>query len=161
MIHTESKFYDGVEVRAQKPFDVRTIQERREDLYDINMWPHDTYIDENGDEHYTIYMKEGMTVTVTGTKENPVFEQYMLIDLSKMLNKDYSGWKLLGTGSTPGGAVEHSLEILMVVVRTKHIINHKSLMVVRRMEQLLEVKLKKNKHRLKYGIYNSTAQRYR
>jgi hypothetical protein len=103
MIHTESKFYDGVEVRAQKPFDVRTIQERREDLYDINMWPHDTYIDENGEEHYTIYMKEGMTVTVTGTKENPVFEQYMLIDLSKMLNKDYSGWKLLGTGGTPGG----------------------------------------------------------
>ena len=102
MIHTESKFYDGVEVRAQKPFDVRTIQERREDLYDINMWPHDTYVDENGDEHYTIYMKEGMTVTVTGTKENPVFEQYMLVDLSKMLNKDYSGWKLLGTGSTPG-----------------------------------------------------------
>ena len=103
MIHTESKFYDGVEVRALKPFDVRTIQERREDLYDINMWPHDTYIDENGEEHYTIYMKEGMTVTVTGTKENPVFEQYMLIDLSKMLNKDYSGWKLLGTCSTPGG----------------------------------------------------------
>lgn len=103
MIHTESKFYDGVEVRAQKPFDVRTIQEHREDLYDINMWPHDTYVDENGDEHYTIYMKEGMTVTVTGTKENPVFEQYMLVDLSKMLNKDYSGWKLLGTGGTPGG----------------------------------------------------------
>ena len=103
MIHTESKFYDGVEVRAQKPFDVRTIQERREDLYDINMWPHDTYIDENGEEHYTIYMKEGMTVTVTGTKENPVFEQYMLVDLSKMLNKDYSGWKLLGTGGIPGG----------------------------------------------------------
>lgn len=103
MIHTESKFYDGVEVRAQKPFDVRTIQERREDLYDINMWPHDTYIDEDGKEHYTIYMKEGMTVTVTGTKDNPIFEQYMLVDLDKMLNKDYSGWKLLGTGSAPGG----------------------------------------------------------
>lgn len=109
MIHTESKFYDGVEVRAQKPFDVRTIQERREDLYDINKWPHDTYIGEDGKEHYTIYMKEGMVVTVTGTKENPVFDQYMLVDLSKMLNKDYSGWKFLGTGSSPGGGGGSSL----------------------------------------------------
>ena len=103
MVHTETKFYDGIEVRAQKPLDVRTIQVRREDLYDINKWPHDTYIDENGKTRYTIYMKEGMVVTVTGTKDNPVFDQYMLIDIDKMLEKDYSGWKYLGSIGLPGG----------------------------------------------------------
>ena len=103
MVNTGTKIYDGIEVRAQKPLDVRTVVTYREDLYKLSSWPHDTHVDVEGNEHHTIYMKEGMTVTVTGTKENPVFEQYMLVDLSKMLNKDYSGWKLLGTGSTPGG----------------------------------------------------------
>lgn len=103
MIYAESKFYDGIEVRAQKPLDVRTIVEKREDLYNINTWPHDSYIDENGVVQYTIYMKEGMVVTVTGTKETPVFDLYMLTDLSKILDKGYAGWKFLGTGSSPGG----------------------------------------------------------
>lgn len=99
MIHTKSKFYDGIEVRAQKPLDVRTIVTHKEDLYKLSTWPHDTYIDESGVEHYTIYMKEGMSVTVTGTKENPIYDLYILTDLSKILNKDYSGWKLVAGGS--------------------------------------------------------------
>lgn len=106
MINSATKIYDGLEVRTQKPLDVRTIVTYREDLYKIDTWPHDTYIDDNGVEQYTIYMKEGMVVTVTGDKTNPVFERYMLIDLSKILNKDYSGWKFIdgGTGGLGGGA---------------------------------------------------------
>lgn len=103
MIQSESKFYDGIEVRAQKPLDVRTIVTNREDLYKLSSWPHDTYIDENGEEHHTIYMKEGMRVTVTGTKDNPIFDLYILTDLSKILESDYSGWKFIGTAGSPGG----------------------------------------------------------
>ena len=103
MIYTESKIYDGIEVRAQKPIDVRSIVQDKSDLCKLSTWPHDTYIDENGDEHHTIYMKEGMTVMVTGDKDNPVFNQYVLCDLEKILNKDYSGWKLLGSGGSPEG----------------------------------------------------------
>lgn len=105
MIHTETKIYDGIEVRAQKPMDVRSQVTYKEDLYKLSTWPHDTYIDEDGNEHHTIYMKEGMTVMVTGDKENPVFEQYVLIDMDKILNRDYSGWKLMNgsTGNQGGG----------------------------------------------------------
>lgn len=103
MIYTKSKFYDGIEVRAQKPLDVRTIVEKREDLYKLSTWPHDTYVDEGGKEHHTIYMKEGMLITVTGTKDNPVFDLYMLVDLDKILEPDYSGWKFIGSSGTPGG----------------------------------------------------------
>lgn len=102
MIQTESKFYDGIEVRAQKPLDVRTIVEKREDLYKLNTWPHDTYIDEDGIEHYTIYMKEGMCVTVTGTKDNPVFDLYMLVNIDKILDQNYAGWKFIGSAGSPG-----------------------------------------------------------
>ena len=102
MIDTETKIYDGIEVRAQKPLDVRSQVTYREDLYKLSSWPHDTYIDEDGKEHHTIYMKEGMMVMVTGDKQNPVFELYVLTDLSKILEKDYSGWKLYSGGSGGG-----------------------------------------------------------
>lgn len=105
MIETSMKLYDGIEVRAQKPLDVRSIVKYREDLYNINSWPHDSYIDEHGVEHHTIYMKEGMMVVVTGDETTPVFELYILTDVSKILNKDYSGWKYVGgAGSSQGGA---------------------------------------------------------
>lgn len=103
MIHTATKIYDGIEVRAQKPMDVRSQVTYREDLYKLSSWPHDTYVDEEGNEYHTIYMKEGMTVMVTGDKLNPIFEQYVLIDLDKILNKDYSGWKLMGSSGGQGG----------------------------------------------------------
>lgn len=114
MIKTETKIYDGIEVRAQKPLDVRSQVTYREDLYKISSWPHDTFVDDNGEEHHTIYMKEGMVVMVTGDKQNPIYEQYVLIDLDKILNKDYSGWKYLGssgggmslTGNIDGGRAD-------------------------------------------------------
>jgi hypothetical protein len=100
---TDIKIYDGIEVRAQKPMDVRSIVTYREDLYKLETWPHDSYVDENGDVHHIIYMKEGMQVTVTGDKTNPIFEVYILTDLNKILEKDYSGWKLhTGSGSPTG-----------------------------------------------------------
>jgi hypothetical protein len=43
-----------------------------------------------------------MVVTVTGTKDNPIFDLYILTDLSKILEKDYSGWKFVGSGGLPG-----------------------------------------------------------
>jgi hypothetical protein len=99
---TDIKIYDGIEVRAQKPMDVRSIVTYREDLYKLETWPHDSYVDENGDVHHIIYMKEGMQVTVTGDKTNPIFEVYILTDLNKILEKDYSGWKLYSGGSGGG-----------------------------------------------------------
>lgn len=105
MASSETKIYDGIEVRAQQAMDVRTIVVNREDLYKLSTWPHDSYIDEDGKEHHTIYMKEGMTVMVTGTKDNPVFEQYILVDLSKILESDYSGWKFMGNMTGGGGGL--------------------------------------------------------
>lgn len=109
MINAETKIYDGIEVRAQKPLDVRSVVTYREDLYKLSSWPHDTYIDEDGREHHTIYMKEGMIVTVTGNEETgPIFELYVLTDLSKILEKDYSGWKFIGglnNGNGGGGSM--------------------------------------------------------
>lgn len=103
MIKTDTKIYDGIEVRAQKPMDVRTIVTYREDLYKLSTWPHDTYIDEDGNEHHTIYMREGMTVMVTGDKSNPIFESYVLVDLSKILDPGYAGWKFAGNMNGGGG----------------------------------------------------------
>ena len=103
MIYSETKLYDGIEVRAQKPIDVRSQVTYREDLYKLSSWPHDTYIDEDGKEHHTIYMKEGMMVMVTGDKDNPIFELYILQDLNKILEKDYSGWKYFGPGGNNSG----------------------------------------------------------
>lgn len=107
MTKSSTKIYDSIEVRAQKPIDSRSMVTYREDLYKLKSWPHDSYIDENGVEQHTIYMKEGMIVCVTGDKENPIFELYILTDLSKILNPDYSGWKYVGSmggGSIGGGA---------------------------------------------------------
>lgn len=120
MIQSGAKFYDGIEVRAQKPVDVRTIVESKEDLYKLSSWPHDEYIEgmggqyavaENGNK-YVVYMKEGMVVTVTGTKDNPIHDLYILTDITKILGEKiedengnpigwdyYAGWKHYTGGS--------------------------------------------------------------
>lgn len=100
MTQSAMKIYDGIEVRAQQFLDARSAVTYREDLYKLESWPHDSYIDENGDVQHTIYMKEGMMVMVTGDKDNPIFDLYVLTDLSKILNKDYSGWKFMGAGGS-------------------------------------------------------------
>lgn len=123
MTPTGLKIYDGFEVRAQEALDPRTIVTNREDLYNINSWPHDeitgidpenvpenilpvTYLNEDGSttiRYYVVYMKEGMRVTVTGPKDNRVFDLYILTDLMNITNA--SGWKYIGTASSPGGGM--------------------------------------------------------
>ena len=83
--------HDSIEPRVQKSLDSRLIVTYKEDLYKLETWPHDSYVDENGETQHTIYMKEGMVITVTGDKTNPIFDLYILKDLSKILEKDYSG----------------------------------------------------------------------
>ena len=101
MITSNLTIYDGIEVRAQSALDPRTIVTTREQLTDINTWPHDVVVDEEGNEHYTVYMKEGMQVTVTGPKENRVFETYMLIDVELITSME--GWMFMGQGGSGGG----------------------------------------------------------
>lgn len=91
---SNAKIYNGLEVWAQESIDSRTIVTTKEQLYTLETWPHDI----GADGKPIIYMKEGMVVTVTGTKEQPVHDLYILTDLSKILETDYSGWKLVGGG---------------------------------------------------------------
>ena len=44
MTPTGLQVFDGIEVRAQQPLDLRSIVTTREDLFDINTWPHDEVI---------------------------------------------------------------------------------------------------------------------
>ena len=67
---SNAKIYNGLEVRAQKALDTRTIVTYKSQLRELNTWPHDI----GADGKPIIYMKEGMMVTVTGTKEQPVFD---------------------------------------------------------------------------------------
>lgn len=66
------------EVKMQAALDPRMTVDTKTELINKETWPYD------GD---TIYMKEGMCVDV---KEERC--SYMLVDLSKILNTDYSGW---------------------------------------------------------------------
>lgn len=75
------KFASNFEVKIQGLLDPRQGVENKEDLINKETFPYD------GD---TIYMKEGMLVTVSSTQE-----VYMLISLQNILADDYSGWKLI------------------------------------------------------------------
>lgn len=99
-----AKIYDSIELRAQKVLDARTIVTYKEQLCQLDTWPHDI----GADGKPIIYMKEGMVITVTGTKNNPVFDLYILVDLDKILDKNYAGWKYYGGGS--GGAMTANLD---------------------------------------------------
>ena len=69
MTPTGIHMFDGIEVRAQQPLDLRSIVTTREDLFDINTWPHDEVegIDpENVPENVipvTYKTEEGETIT--------------------------------------------------------------------------------------------------
>lgn len=78
-----SIFTSTIQLKLQALLDPRGGVDKKAELYDINTWPHD------GD---VIYMKEGMLVTVRSEKS-----VYMLVDLSKILNTDYSGWLRMDT----------------------------------------------------------------
>ena len=86
--NSDYKLYDGIEVLAQQVLDKRSIVNTKSDLIKLETWPHD------GD---TIYMKEGMVITVRETGD-----LYVLMSLPDILNKSYKGWRFYGSGGGSG-----------------------------------------------------------
>lgn len=70
------------QVKMQEALDPRNVVESKADLINKDTWPSD------GD---TLYLYKGMIVSVV--QENNV---YFLIDVSKALDADYSGWIRIG-----------------------------------------------------------------
>ena len=66
----------------QEALDPRNVVESKADLINKDTWPSD------GD---TLYLYKGMIVSVV--QEN---NAYLLIDVSKALDADYSGWIRIG-----------------------------------------------------------------
>ena len=82
------------EVKIQALLDPRGGVDTKEELINKETFPYD------GD---TIYMKEGMLVTVSSTQE-----VYMLVSLENILATDYSGWKRVDAGAvTPVEIVDN------------------------------------------------------
>lgn len=75
------KFAANFEVKAQEALDPRVVVDSKADLINKETWPYD------GE---TIYLYNGLIVAVVADKS-----MYMLIDKTKVLQADYSGWKQL------------------------------------------------------------------
>jgi hypothetical protein len=78
------KFAANFEVKLQGLLDPRGGVTNKSELINKETFPYD------GD---TIYMQEGMLVTVSATQE-----VYMLVSLANILAEDYSGWKRIDAG---------------------------------------------------------------
>lgn len=74
-------FAANFEVKAQEALDPRVVVDTKGDLINKDTWPFD------GE---TIYLYNGLIVAVVADKS-----MYMLIDKTKVLESDYSGWKQL------------------------------------------------------------------
>lgn len=82
------------EVKMQALLDPRGGVDTKEELINKETFPYD------GD---TVYMKEGMLVTVSSTQE-----VYMLVSLANIFATDYSGWKRMDPGAvTPVEIVDN------------------------------------------------------
>lgn len=75
------------EVHRQGPIDYRLLKKNKEDLINIDKWPHET----NSEGVAIPYVYKTMIVGVESTGE-----LYKLKDVSKMFDSDYSGWELVG-----------------------------------------------------------------
>lgn len=75
------------EVQRQGPIDYRLLKKNKEDLINIDKWPHET----NSEGIAIPYVYKTMIVGVESTGE-----LYKLKDVSKMFDSDYSGWELVG-----------------------------------------------------------------
>ena len=75
------KFAANFEVKAQEALDPRVVVDSKADLINKETWPYD------GE---TLYLYNGLIVAVVADKS-----MYMLIDKTKVLQADYSGWKQL------------------------------------------------------------------
>lgn len=74
-------FAANFEVKAQEALDPRVVVDSKADLINKETWPYD------GE---TIYLYNGLIVAVVAD-----MSMYMLIDKTKVLETDYSGWKQL------------------------------------------------------------------
>lgn len=90
------KFAANFEVKLQGLLDPRGGVTTKDELINKETFPYD------GD---TIYMTEGMLVTVSSTQE-----VYMLTNLSKILESDYSGWKRIDAGDVTQLEIVDNLE---------------------------------------------------
>lgn len=73
------------QVKMQEALDPRMVVEKKSDLISKETWPYDGN---------TLYLYRGMVVGVA--EESKL---YILSDVSKALNADYSGWVQIGGGS--------------------------------------------------------------
>lgn len=81
----------NIEVRTQLPYIVgRGPVKTKEALIKAETWPHD--IDDEGNKIFYVY--EGMIIPVISSQDI-----YMLVDRDKILDPDYSGWKLVSVGT--------------------------------------------------------------
>lgn len=90
------QFAANFEVKLQGLLDPRGGVTNKNELINKETFPYD------GD---TIYMKEGMLVTVSSTQE-----VYMLVSLDNILAEDYSGWKRIDAGAAQQLEVVDNLE---------------------------------------------------
>ena len=88
------------QVLKQAPLDCRRKKKTKADLINPKSWPKDGN---------TIYVYPTMLVGIEDTGEI-----YKLIDVSKIFNADYSGWKLFegNSGGGGGGGADINPELL-------------------------------------------------
>lgn len=84
------------EVKMQAALDPRVVVDTKSELINKETWPY------NGD---TIYLYEGLIVAVRADKA-----MYMLVDITKVLAADYSGWKQLDVSAAQTVEIIDSLD---------------------------------------------------
>lgn len=79
----------SIDVRTQKPLEPkRGPVQNKSQLISADTWSYD-----KSGENYTFYVYPGMIIPVISSQEI-----YMLIDPTKILEKDYSGWAPISGG---------------------------------------------------------------
>lgn len=86
----DNTIINSIEVRTQKPLEAkRGPVQKQSDLYNINTWLTDTYVDRNGKTQHIAYAYNGMVVSVISSRE-----LWMLVDVNKITSVD--GWVRIG-----------------------------------------------------------------
>lgn len=100
------KLSANIEVRKQAPLDDRLAKMTKADLIKSESWASD-----NGTYYVYKYM-------IVGTADG----LFMLMDVNKLLDEDFSGWKRIGNESTPtGGLTEDEVRDLLDVILADYV----------------------------------------
>lgn len=100
------KLSANIEVRKQAPLDDRLTKLKKTDLIKPESWASD-----NGTYYVYPYM-------IVGTQDG----LFMLMDVNKLLDADYSGWKRVGSESTStGGLTEDQVRDLLDVILSDYV----------------------------------------